>query len=86
MKVIRGVCARCEDGRASALFSPRAEEPGREAGPAAMSPGRLDGLYVVVVDAGGASARVRSIDPWGPNVPCLGAGAKQHGGPEPLPA
>ena len=29
-----------------------------------MSPGRLDGLYVVVVDAGGASARVRSIDPW----------------------
>ena len=28
-----------------------------------MSPGRLDGLYVVVVDAGGASARVRSIDP-----------------------
>ena len=68
-------CARCEDGRASALFSPRAEEPGREAGPAAMSPGRLDGLYVVVVDAGGASARVRSIDPGVRTFPVWGPGA-----------
>ena len=33
-----------------------------------MSPGRLDGLYVVVVVAGGASARVRSIDLGGTSV------------------
>ena len=43
-----------------------------------MSPGRLDGLYVVVVDAGGASARVRSIDPGVRTFPVWGAGAQQH--------
>ena len=43
--------------RAAALFCPLVEEPGREAGPAAMPPppwGSEHGLYVVVVDAGGA--------------------------------
>ena len=43
--------------RAAALFCPLVEEPEREAGPAAMGPppwGSEHGLYVVVVNAGGA--------------------------------
>ena len=43
--------------RAAALFCPPVEEPEREAGPAAMGHppwGSEHGLYVVVVDAGGA--------------------------------
>ena len=51
-----------------------------------MSPGRLDGLYVVVVDEGGASARVRSIDPGVRTFPVWGAALSSTHGPEPLPA
>ena len=43
--------------RAAALFCSWAEEPGRETGPAAMGHppwGSEHGLYVVVVNAGGA--------------------------------
>ena len=43
--------------RAAALFCPPVEEPEREAGPAAMGHppwGSEHGLYVVVVNAGGA--------------------------------
>ena len=43
--------------RAAALFCPLVEEPEREAGPAAMGHppwGSEHGLYVVVVNAGGA--------------------------------
>ena len=53
--------------RAAALFCPPVEEPEREAGPAAMGHppwGSEHGLYVVVVDAGGAlKGREQSILP-----------------------
>ena len=51
------VCARCKGCRVATLFCPPVEEPRREAGPAAMGHppwGSKHGLYVVVVNAGGA--------------------------------
>ena len=53
----RGCVLGARSVRAAALFCPLVEEPEREAGPAAMPPppwGSEHGLYVVVVNAGGA--------------------------------
>ena len=55
--VKRAVVRRCKGCRVATLFCPPVEEPRREAGPAAMGHppwGSKHGLYVVVVNAGGA--------------------------------
>ena len=54
--------------RAAALFCPPVEEPEREAGPAAMGHppwGSEHGLYVVVVNAGGALMGREQSNPAG---------------------
>ena len=66
-------CARCKGCRVATLFCPPVEEPKREAGPAAMGHppwGSKHGLYVVVVNAGGApkgpgSEAATRADTWG---------------------